>query len=60
MARIWGTAGQVNRLDYVTRRLLQTEQDTPKPWRETGGKPRRVVTFVQRPQPLVPDPHDSL
>ncbi|MDE0307430.1 MAG: hypothetical protein OXI87_21495 [Albidovulum sp.] len=28
------------------RRLLQTEQDTPKPWRETGGQPRRVVAFV--------------
>ena len=30
------------------RCLLQTEQDTPKPWHETGGQPCRVVAFVQR------------
>jgi hypothetical protein len=37
------------------RRLLQTEQDTPKQRRQTGGQPRRVVALVQRPQCLVPD-----
>ena len=31
------------------RHLLQTEQDTPKPWHETGREPRRVVALVQRP-----------
>ncbi len=41
-------------------RLLQTEQDTPKSWHDTCGEPRRVVALVQRPQCLVPDPHDSL
>ena len=35
-------------------RLLQTEQDTAKPWRETGGEPPRVVALVQCPQSLLP------
>ena len=43
-ARCVGAAGM--------RRLLQTEQDTPEPWRETGGQPRYVVALVQRPQEL--------
>ena len=42
------------------RCLLQTEQDTPEPWRESGGQPRGVVALVQRPQSLVPDPYDLL
>lgn len=42
------------------RRLLQAEQDAPEPWDETGRQLRSIVALVQRPQPLVSDPHDSL
>ena len=41
-------------------RLLQTEQDAPEPWHETGGQTRGIVALVQHPRSLVPDPHDSL
>ena len=42
------------------RCLVQPEQDAPEPWRETCRKPRGIVALVQRPQCLVPGPHDSL
>ena len=34
------------------RRLLQAEQDTLKPWHESGRQPRSVFPLVQRPQSL--------
>ena len=40
------------------RRFLQPEQDAPEPWHHTGRKPRRIVALAQRPQALVPDPHE--
>ena len=42
-----------------TRRLLQPEQNPPKPWYQTRWQPCCVVAFVQSPQPLVSDLHRS-
>ena len=43
-----------------TRCLLQPEQDSPEPWHEFDRQPRSIVALVQRPQTLVPYPHDLL
>ncbi len=39
---------------------LQPKQDPPKPWDEAGRQPGGIIALMQRPQPLVPDPHRRL